>query len=156
MLINDTAMNLYNKENELQTTWSPALLNSMVEKSHQWFADEQTARRAREAAKQYCRVGKTSDTYGGLPAVQVRAIFRKPDENFRGTSVVWAALRFLKWGMGDVYGVRSELFDKGGLVPEKNRVGSLVGNECPGAGCSAPAGRRSRTEWCEHGNVIND
>lgn len=131
-------INLYHRENELIDTHAPKVFKSsptldmMVAKGEQYLQDYASALRDREALKHNCRVGKNpSDTWGGLPALQVRAIYKKE------------------------YVLRSFLNRQG--VFSRDEVRELVGwegNECTGS-CEV-AGQRSRKEWCKHGNLIND
>lgn len=151
-------INLYNAENELleahatKVFRSSPTLDMMVAKGLQQDEKYASAFRAREAARQNCKVGKKHQTYGGLPASQVRLIFGKQHKLF--------SLR-MKAELSAAGKRSKEFYDEiqatGKAAMEKELVGCLGdGNECPGAGVCVPAGQRSRKEWCEHGNIISE
>jgi len=52
-------------------------LEKMVRIGHEMNAGYQKMLRERDRSAQNCKVGKVSNTYAGMPAGQVRAIFKK-------------------------------------------------------------------------------
>jgi hypothetical protein len=134
-------INLYNAENELleahatKVFRSSPTLDMMVAKGLQQDERYAAAFRAREAARQNCKVGKKHETLNGITPLQMRAIFKKD------------------------YVMGVARLQRQGIVSHKflrELVGLGDGNECPGSGLCAPAGQRSRKEWCEHGNIISE
>jgi len=101
---------------------------------------------------QNAKVGKNYPEWGGMPAAQARAIYRK-DYVIKNTGPIGLGrlqAEQCPYGKDTTTYIGKDVFKNKGPID----LCGLKAEQCPGAHDCMPAGRRSRTEWCNCGKII--